>query len=87
MFTVLILCFPTAGKRYQNAHVVTFPNFSCQGSQTGRVRRSLSVNALFGGKKDNNDKNDDGSKVCYFLFGPVHIRVLSFLQTRLLSSF
>ncbi|KAH6790921.1 putative BCR [Perilla frutescens var. frutescens] len=50
-------------KRHQNAYLVSFPNLSCQGSQSGgRFRRSLSVHALFGGKKDNSDKSDDGSK-------------------------
>ncbi|KAL0447528.1 UNVERIFIED_CONTAM: Nucleoid-associated protein, chloroplastic [Sesamum latifolium] len=45
----------------QNANLVGIPNLLWQGNQIGRVRRSLRVHALFGGKKDSNDKSDDGS--------------------------
>ncbi|KAL0297345.1 UNVERIFIED_CONTAM: Nucleoid-associated protein, chloroplastic [Sesamum radiatum] len=45
----------------QNANLVGIPNLSWQGNRIGRVRRSLRVHALFGGKKDSNDKSDDGS--------------------------
>lgn len=48
-------------KLRQNANVVGLPSLSCRGSQIGRVRRSLCVHALFGGKKDNNEKSDDNS--------------------------
>ncbi|XP_057810410.1 nucleoid-associated protein At4g30620, chloroplastic-like isoform X1 [Salvia miltiorrhiza] len=49
-------------KRHPNSNIVNFPSLLSQGSQTGRARRSLSVHGLFGGKKDNNDKSDEGSK-------------------------
>ncbi|KAL0407838.1 UNVERIFIED_CONTAM: Nucleoid-associated protein, chloroplastic [Sesamum radiatum] len=45
----------------QNANLVGIPNLLWQGNRIGRVRRSLRVHALFGGKKDSNDKSDDGS--------------------------
>ncbi|KAL3633426.1 hypothetical protein CASFOL_022188 [Castilleja foliolosa] len=45
---------------HTSANHVGLPNSSCQVSPIGRSRRSLSVNALFGGKKD--DKSEDGSK-------------------------
>ena len=56
-----IMLSPSAGKRHPNSNIVNFPNLL---SQTGKVRRSLSVRGLFGGKKDNNDKGDEGNKVC-----------------------
>ncbi|KAG6436518.1 hypothetical protein SASPL_101419 [Salvia splendens] len=46
-------------KRHPNSNIVNFPNLL---SHTGKVRRSLSVHGLFGGKKDNNDKGDEGNK-------------------------
>ncbi|KAL2236112.1 UNVERIFIED_CONTAM: Nucleoid-associated protein, chloroplastic [Sesamum indicum] len=49
------------GKILQNANLVGTPNLSWQGNRIGSVRRSLRVHALFGGKKDGNDKSDDGS--------------------------
>lgn len=48
-------------KILQNANLVGTPNLSWQGNRIGSVRRSLRVHALFGGKKDGNDKSDDGS--------------------------
>ncbi|KAI3454007.1 hypothetical protein Pfo_010670 [Paulownia fortunei] len=49
-------------KIHQNANLVGLPNLSWRRNQIGRTRRSLSVHALFGGKKDSNDKSDDSSK-------------------------
>lgn len=68
------MLYPTAGKRHLNSNTVNFLNLSSPGSQTGRARRSLSVSGLFGGKKDNNDKGDEGSKVFNFVFA--HITAL-----------
>ncbi|PIN18427.1 hypothetical protein CDL12_08901 [Handroanthus impetiginosus] len=51
------------GKIHQNANLVGHPNLPWQASRIGRGRRSLRVQGLFGGKKDNNDKNNKGSKV------------------------
>ncbi|PIN00244.1 hypothetical protein CDL12_27252 [Handroanthus impetiginosus] len=49
-------------KIHQNANPIGLANLSWRASRIGRGRRSLSIHALFGGKKDNNDKNDEGSK-------------------------
>ncbi|KAK6129770.1 hypothetical protein DH2020_036477 [Rehmannia glutinosa] len=50
-------------KIHQNANLVGLPNLSWQVSQIGRrSRKSLSVRALFGGKKDSSEKSEDGSK-------------------------
>ncbi|KAL6578550.1 hypothetical protein OROMI_008766 [Orobanche minor] len=50
-------------KTHQSANLVGFPNLSWKVSRIGRSsRRSLSLHALFGGKKDSNEKSEDGSK-------------------------
>ncbi|KAK6116902.1 hypothetical protein DH2020_036518 [Rehmannia glutinosa] len=50
-------------KIHQNANLVGLPNLSRHVTEIGRrSRRSLSVNALFGGKKDSSEKGEDGSK-------------------------
>ncbi|KAL8504229.1 hypothetical protein ACS0TY_022821 [Phlomoides rotata] len=51
---------------HQISNLVGFPNYSLRRNQIGRVGRSLSVHALFGGKKDSNDKSDDGNKAGIF---------------------
>ncbi|CAA2989349.1 nucleoid-associated protein At2g24020, chloroplastic-like isoform X2 [Olea europaea var. sylvestris] len=48
-------------KLNQSINPIAIPSLSWPGSQTGKARRSLHVHGLFGGKKDNNDKSDDGS--------------------------
>ncbi|KAL3844431.1 hypothetical protein ACJIZ3_001834 [Penstemon smallii] len=48
-------------KLKQNPNTVGLPVLSWQRSQNGRGRRSLQVHGLFGGKKDNDNKNDDSS--------------------------
>ncbi|XP_022869214.1 nucleoid-associated protein At4g30620, chloroplastic-like isoform X2 [Olea europaea var. sylvestris] len=48
-------------KLNQSVNPIAIPSLSCRRSQTGKARRSLRVHGLFGGKKDNNDKSDDGS--------------------------
>ncbi|KAL6536264.1 hypothetical protein OROGR_012836 [Orobanche gracilis] len=50
-------------KTHQSANLVGFPNLSWKVNGIGRSsRRSLSMHALFGGKKDSNEKSEDGSK-------------------------
>ncbi|KAL7112053.1 hypothetical protein ACP275_05G129200 [Erythranthe tilingii] len=46
----------------RNANIIGLPNLSCRVSQSGKTKRSLSVHALFGGGKKDNEKGDDGSK-------------------------
>ncbi|CAA2985509.1 Hypothetical predicted protein [Olea europaea subsp. europaea] len=48
-------------KLHQSVNPIAIPSLSCPRRQTGKARRSLRVHGLFGGKKDNNDKSDDGS--------------------------
>ncbi|KAL8499437.1 hypothetical protein ACS0TY_022415 [Phlomoides rotata] len=49
---------------HQISNLVGFPNYSLRRNQIERVGRSLG--ALFGGKKDSNDKSDDGNKAGIF---------------------
>ncbi|KAL8054213.1 hypothetical protein ABFX02_05G124100 [Erythranthe guttata] len=46
----------------RNANIIGLPNLPFRVSQSGKTKRSLSVHALFGGGKKDNEKGDDGSK-------------------------
>ncbi|GER45127.1 hypothetical protein STAS_22046 [Striga asiatica] len=67
----------SSGKVHQSANLVGFSNLSLQVNRVGRSsRRSLRINALFGGKKDSNEKSEDGSKAPHLFL----IRILGNMQ-------